>query len=60
VTKTHPPYSIIGGVPAKVIGSRFDAAAIAAHEAALYPAQERIAPGGLDAGRCVTGDGREG
>lgn len=32
VTKSPPPYSIVGGVPAKVIGQRFDAEQIVEHE----------------------------
>ena len=36
VTKSCPPYSIIGGVPAKVLKSRFTPEEIARHEQALY------------------------
>ena len=32
VTKDTPPYSIVGGVPAKVIGWRFDERTAAEHE----------------------------
>ncbi len=37
VTKSFPPYSIIGGVPAKKIADRFTEEEIAKHEAILYP-----------------------
>lgn len=37
VTKSFPPYSIIGGVPAKVIGMRFSESEIKRHETLLYP-----------------------
>ena len=41
VTKDVPPYSIVGGVPAKVIRQRFDAEEIIKHDAYLVlPAQE--------------------
>lgn len=36
VTKSCPPYSIIGGVPAKVIKQRFTKEQIAEHEKMLY------------------------
>ncbi|WP_288893293.1 DapH/DapD/GlmU-related protein [uncultured Alistipes sp.] len=36
VTKNFPPYSILGGVPAKVIGRRFTDEQIAQHEAEVY------------------------
>ena len=36
VTKTCPPYSIIGGVPAKIIGRRFTDEQIEEHERILY------------------------
>lgn len=35
VTKSFPPYSIIGGVPAKLLRMRFDAKEIEAHEQKL-------------------------
>lgn len=35
VTKDVPPYSIVGGVPAKVIGMRFDESQIEEHEKML-------------------------
>lgn len=36
VTKSMPPYSIVAGVPAKVIGKRFNSEEIARHESILY------------------------
>ena len=40
VTKSCPPYSIIGGVPAKVIKQRFTAEEIKKHESLLYGTKE--------------------
>ena len=42
VTKDVPPYSIAGGVPAKVIKTRWTQQQIAEHEKALYQAPERL------------------
>jgi acetyltransferase-like isoleucine patch superfamily enzyme len=42
VTKNVPPYTIVAGTPAKVIGCRWDAATILRHEAVLYPAEMRL------------------
>ena len=36
VTKSCPPYSVIGGVPAKVIKRKFTEAQIIEHERILY------------------------
>ena len=36
VTKSCPPYSIIGGVPARVLKSRFSISQIKEHENRLY------------------------
>ena len=36
LTKSFPPYSIIGGVPAKVIKSRFNYSQVSEHEILLY------------------------
>lgn len=42
VTKSCPPYSIVGGVPAKVIKMRFTIDEILEHEKALYSEEERL------------------
>ena len=42
VNKDVPPYSIVGGVPAKVIKMYWTKEQIIEHEAALYPESERL------------------
>jgi acetyltransferase-like isoleucine patch superfamily enzyme len=43
VTKDVPPYTIVGGLPAKVIGVRFnDLETLCRHDAALYPPEKRM------------------
>lgn len=42
VTKSCPPYSIVGGVPAKVLKYRFTVDEILEHERVLYPEQKRL------------------
>lgn len=42
VTKSCPPYSIIGGVPAKVLKYRFTIAEVLEHEAKLYSIEQRL------------------
>lgn len=42
VTKSCPPYAIIGGVPAKIIKYRFTIDEILEHEKKLYPEKERL------------------
>lgn len=44
VNKDTPPYSVIGGVPAKVIKYRFSAEEILSHEQILYPEEDRMTP----------------
>lgn len=42
VTKSCPPYSIIGGVPAKVLKRRFSKEEIIEHERNLFPEDARL------------------
>ena len=40
--KSVPPYSIVMGNPAKVVGFKYTVDEILEHEAELYPIQERL------------------
>ncbi len=42
VTTTIPPYTIVGGIPAKVLKTRWPIEEILEHELALYPPEERL------------------
>lgn len=42
VTKSCPPYSIIGGIPAKVLKYRFTIEEVLEHEKVLYPEEMRF------------------
>lgn len=43
VNKEVPPYSVVAGVPAKVIGTRFgDLETLHAHDAILYPVEKQL------------------
>lgn len=42
VNKSMPPYSIIGGVPARVLKRRFTIEQVLEHERLLYPEHERF------------------
>lgn len=42
VTKDMPPYSIVGGIPARVIKIRWTKEQIINHEMCLYPEQDRL------------------
>lgn len=42
VNKSCPPYSIIGGVPAKILKFRFTIEEVLKHEKALYPEEKRF------------------
>lgn len=48
VTKKTPPYSIVGGVPAKIIGIRFNKEQIKQHEKILYEENNRLPDSMLD------------
>lgn len=48
VTKSCPPYCIIGGVPAKIIKIRMSIDEILEHEFELYPENERYKSGELE------------
>lgn len=41
VSKDVPPYAVVAGIPAKVIGARFSIDQILEHEVSLYPKEER-------------------
>lgn len=51
VTKSFPPYSIIGGVPAKVLKYRFSVDEVLVHEQLLYPEDKRFSRKELIASR---------
>ena len=42
VTRSVPPYSIIGGIPAKVLKFRFTIEEVLEHEKVLYPEAKRF------------------
>lgn len=42
VTKPVPPYALVVGVPAKIVGVKFSIDQILEHEKVLYPAEERM------------------
>ena len=42
VTKSVPPYAIVGGNPARILRFRFDLNTILVHEQTLYPPEERF------------------
>lgn len=42
VTKPVPPYALVAGMPARIIGVKFSLSDIERHEEALYPANERF------------------
>lgn len=48
VNKDIPPYSIVGGVPAKVIKYYWTKEQILKHERELYPENERLSDEQLD------------
>ena len=42
ITKPVPPYALVAGMPAKIIGVKFSLSDIERHEEALYPPDERM------------------
>jgi acetyltransferase-like isoleucine patch superfamily enzyme len=48
VNKSCPPYSIIGGIPAKILKFRFTIDEILEHEKSLYPIEKRYARESLE------------
>jgi acetyltransferase-like isoleucine patch superfamily enzyme len=42
VTKPVPPYALVAGMPAKIVGVKFSLSDIERHEEALYSADERL------------------
>lgn len=42
VTKSVPPYAIVGGIPARVLRLRWDLETILRHEEMLYPQEKRL------------------
>lgn len=48
VTKDVPPYSVVGGCPAKIITSKFSKEDVISHETAIYPHSERMKLSDID------------
>lgn len=48
VTQNVPPYSIVGGTPAKVIKFRWNVESILSHEELLYPVDQRLSKSYLE------------
>ncbi len=42
VSKSVPPYALVAGMPARIIGVKFSISDIEKHEEALYPLEERM------------------
>lgn len=42
VSKSVPPYALVAGMPARIIGVKFSLSDIEKHEEALYPPEERM------------------
>lgn len=48
VTKEFPPYAVIAGVPARIVGVKLSKADIITHESCIYPESERFSESELD------------
>lgn len=48
VTKNVPPYALVVGMPAKIVGVKFSKAGIIKHELMLYPENERMTEEEID------------
>ncbi len=48
VTREFPPYAVIAGAPARIIGVKFSRADVEKHEAMIYPPSERMSAQELD------------
>lgn len=48
VNKNVPPYTTIAGIPARIVGRRFDIETILVHERELYPPEKRLERGYLE------------
>ncbi len=59
VTRDVPPYSIVAGMPARVVGQRFTEAEIDAHERVLYGRRLTPAHAAPEAVPAASGDGAE-
>jgi acetyltransferase-like isoleucine patch superfamily enzyme len=57
VTRDVPPYAIVAGVPARVVGQRFSDAEVEAHETAVYGGRLTLNP--VETAAPPSGDGAE-
>lgn len=48
VTRPTPPYCVVAGQPARIIGKVFEKADILRHEQSLYPPEARLSPAQID------------
>jgi len=60
VARSVPPYAIVAGVPARVLRFRWDVETILAHEARLYPVEQRLGRACLESARGSAGTRRPG
>ena len=48
VTRSVPPYAVVAGVPARVVGFRFTIDEVIEHEVRLYPLPDRLSREALE------------